>query len=116
MIELALLNEGVIVQRWPFINDQLTVGRHPHNKVMIDDEAISGFHFKLSLEHLPGIETPQALIEDLRSTNGTFVNGRSITKEVLAPNARITIAGHNFKLTNYPKDTKATVLLHPATD
>jgi len=116
MIELALLKEGVIVQRWKFINDQLTVGRHPHNKVMIDDEAVSGFHSRLSLEDLPGMESPQIVIEDLRSTNGTLVNGRPITKEILPPTALITISGHSFKLTNYPKDTKATVLLLPDSD
>ena len=50
-----------------------TVGRSPDADIIIDDPYASDFHARVSAED------GQTRVEDLGSTNGTYVNGRRIT-------------------------------------
>jgi pSer/pThr/pTyr-binding forkhead associated (FHA) protein len=56
----------------------LSIGRGPGNDVQIPDQTVSGTHARLSLQ-LDGTW----LLEDLGSTNGTFVNGQRIQRQVV---------------------------------
>lgn len=49
------------------IKDQITIGRNSRNTVVLDDEAVSAFHARIYLEN------GRFVLEDLGSTNGTFV-------------------------------------------
>ncbi len=53
--------------------DQFTLGRHPENNVCIDDQGLSRYHARLVKKG------DKYWIEDLDSSNGTFVNGRRMT-------------------------------------
>jgi DNA-binding winged helix-turn-helix (wHTH) protein len=57
-----------------------TVGRDPESAVWIDAPGVSRRHASIRLATSASGTT--ALIEDLASTNGTFVNGRRVTREV----------------------------------
>lgn len=63
--------------------EQLSIGRGPDNDVVLDHVSLSGSH--ASIQNLGG--TFQ--LNDLGSTNGTYVNGDQITEEVLGNGARI---------------------------
>ena len=53
--------------------DRFGLGRHPDNQACIDDDGISRFHARIS------IDGSKYWVEDLGSSNGTYINGRRIT-------------------------------------
>jgi hypothetical protein len=65
------------------------VGRDAASAVWIDDESVSRRHARITV---PADEARSATIEDLNSTNGTYLRGRRVTRpEPLADGDRITI-------------------------
>jgi len=68
----------------------ITIGRNLKNDIQIDNLAVSNFHAHIvcQLGHY--------FVEDLGSTNGTFVNDRKISKWALADNHVITIGKHSI--------------------
>jgi DNA-binding winged helix-turn-helix (wHTH) protein len=60
-------------QRWP-ITKEMVIGRDEDCDICIPDRQVSRFHLKL----LPQLDQTIA-ISDLKSKNGTFVNGKRIT-------------------------------------
>ncbi len=70
--------------------DELNIGRHPGNDIPLSDGTTSAQHAKLR------IVGKEVFIQDLASTNGTFVNGEKILKHTLADNDRITIGNTTF--------------------
>ncbi|MBL4819865.1 MAG: FHA domain-containing protein [Gammaproteobacteria bacterium] len=73
----------------------LTIGRKDDNDVRIQNLAVSGHHAKL----LTIFE--DSFIEDLNSTNGTFVNGKSIDKHALRNGDVINIGKHELRYVNF---------------
>src|SRR5271163_1850284 len=53
----------------------LAVGSHPSNDVVLDDTTVSRRHATITRKATGGYE-----LEDLGSTNGTYVNGRQLRK------------------------------------
>ncbi|MEA3413591.1 MAG: AAA family ATPase [Pseudomonadota bacterium] len=66
--------------------DTITLGRLPGNDVMIEDTVVSGHHAKIMIVH------GTAFLEDLNSTNGTFVNSERVRKCVLKHGDVISLA------------------------
>lgn len=56
--------------------DELRIGRHPSNDIVVDEKQVSRRHARFVWERLDG----EATIEDLGSSNGVFVNGTKINK------------------------------------
>lgn len=67
---------------------QLTIGRKPDNDEVIDNPAVSGHHARIVQEQ------GAFFVEDLNSTNGTFVNDVKIQKHKLTNADRIGIGKH----------------------
>lgn len=86
MAKLIITREAQLVREVQLAKERTTIGRHAHNDVVIDHRAVSGQHAAITT--ISG----QVVLEDLGSTNGTFVNGRRINKHVLADLDRITLA------------------------
>lgn len=61
-------------------------GRSRDANVVIEDEAISRYHFKVK------VKDKVVTIEDMGSTNGTFVNGARVNQQVLSPNDKVQIS------------------------
>ena len=55
-----------------FNSPEVTIGRDPANDCHLDNQTISAHHSRLSYHH------GQWWIEDLRSTNGTFLNQENV--------------------------------------
>jgi pSer/pThr/pTyr-binding forkhead associated (FHA) protein len=70
--------------------DTVTIGRKTDNVLVIEDPAVSGHHAR--------IVKIQAVffLEDLKSTNGTALNGRPITRHQLRDADVITIGQHRL--------------------
>jgi pSer/pThr/pTyr-binding forkhead associated (FHA) protein len=85
--------EGALAGRRFVIGSQpLTFGRGEENTVVLPDPAVSRLHAEL---HLEGDDF---VIADRGSSNGTFVNGKAIKRQVLRPGDEIAIAEHKFAL------------------
>jgi hypothetical protein len=64
---------------------RLTIGRRPYNDIMLDDLTVSGEHAVLLTR------AGASVIEDLRSRNGTLVNGEPVIQRALLDRDRIEI-------------------------
>ncbi|CAM5778802.1 MAG: FHA domain-containing protein [Burkholderiales bacterium] len=78
MPKLIVSIDGVVIKEALLTKDRSTIGRRPYNDVVIDNLAVSGEHAVIQMAG------PDAVLEDLGSTNGTFVNGRAVRKHTLA--------------------------------
>jgi hypothetical protein len=88
----------------------VTIGRKTDNDIHIDNLAVSGTHAKI-LTILN-----DSFIEDLDSTNGTYINGRKINKHALKNGETITIGKHELKYVNEPTYTdtfEKTMIIRP---
>ena len=83
MPRLILDCDGVDVITHELIGDLITIGRAPSNDVVIDDPTVSAQH--ASLTKL----TSGYRLKDLGSSNGTQINGLSITEAGLKDGAEI---------------------------
>jgi len=73
--------------KYPLRGERITMGRAPANTVVINDSRISRYHAQIRI--MPG----GAVLEDVGSTNGTFVNGvRLSSSHLLSPGEVIGLA------------------------
>ena len=89
MSKLTLQYEGIALKDYA-VGTGVTIGRLPDNAVVIDNPAVSGHHARVFQEG------NSVILEDLRSTNGTFVNGRPITRHVLQHGDEVLVGKHQL--------------------
>ena len=110
MAKLVLSFNGETLREIPLDQETLTIGRMQENDIHIDNLAVSGKHAKV-LTILN-----DSFIEDLDSTNGTYINGRKIAKHALQDGEIIAIGKHELKYINDVSDTgefEKTVVIRP---
>lgn len=88
---LYLTKNGRTIKKIVFEGERLLVGRSRHNDLPIDSSFVSRHH-ALFVRH--GKAT---LLMDLNSSNGTFVNSRRISNQVMINDDVITIGHHGIK-------------------
>jgi len=66
---------GRLIKSYTFADQDLMIGRDPSNRIALDDVKVSRSHTKIFLTD------KDYFVEDLQSTNGTYVNGKRIKKE-----------------------------------
>lgn len=72
----------------------ITIGRSDDNDIQIKDSTVSSQHAKIVTYY------EASYIEDLGSTNGTFVNGKRIQKHILNPGDVVSLGTHTLKMEN----------------
>lgn len=108
MGKLVVSLDGVVIKEVQLTKDKTTLGRRPYNDIVIDNLAVSGEHAVLQMVG------QDAFIEDLNSTNGTYVNGKAIKKQLLAHNDTIEIGKYKIKyLTDEATDYEKTMVMKP---
>jgi len=104
MLKIELKFKDSVLKTIVFDKEVITIGRHSDNDIHIDSLSISSQHARIVKYH------KKYIIEDLDSTNGTYLNKKKISKEKLADNDVITIGKHtlttSFKTSD--KDSIAT--------
>jgi len=106
--------DGLTLKEIPLTKERTTIGRKPHNDIQIDNLAISG-------EHAVVVTIlNDCFLEDMNSTNGTFVNGQSVKKHFLQNNDVIELGKYRLKfiaeVTQTPTagaDFEKTMVLRP---
>ncbi len=83
------------------------IGRLPDNTIVIDNEAVSGHHARV----LP--EADEFVLEDLKSTNGTFVNGQRITRHALRHGDVVLVGKHSLVFDETARDQPAAAKAGP---
>jgi pSer/pThr/pTyr-binding forkhead associated (FHA) protein len=68
-----------------------TMGRAPRADFVVDAALVSRVHCRFRLD-----DTNQLELEDLGSTNGTFVNGKKVAKATLANGDTLTVGRVQF--------------------
>lgn len=69
----------------------IKIGRGTNNDVVINDSVVSTSHAIITVSDFGEIS-----IEDLNSKNGTFVNGKKITKAVLTSSSTVVLGNHSI--------------------
>jgi len=91
MARLILSLDGQVMAEYNMNKERYTVGRLPDNDIRIDNAAVSGHH-SLIINILN-----DSFLEDLNSTNGTYVNGKLIKKHALQHGDVITVGHHQLR-------------------
>lgn len=90
MAKLILKFKEAFIKEIPLDREVTTIGRAPGNDIVIDNLAVSSFHAKIIRER------GRHVIEDLNSTNGTFVQDRRVSSYTLTDNAIVTVGKHTL--------------------
>jgi hypothetical protein len=96
--------DGVVIKEVELTKERTTLGRRPYNDIVIDNLAVSGEH---AVFLMAGDDVE---IEDLGSTNGTYVNAKAVKRQELRNGDTVEVGkykirflheaeGHNFEKT-----------------
>jgi pSer/pThr/pTyr-binding forkhead associated (FHA) protein len=94
MPKMIVSIDGVVIMEVQLTKDRTSLGRRPYNDIVIDNLAVSGEHAVLQML---GNEVH---LEDLNSTNGTYVNGKAVKKQLLLNNDTVEIGKYKIKYVN----------------
>ena len=84
----------------------LTIGRSAKNDVYLDDPSVSQFHSNIEVKTLKNNDLIY-LINDLKSTNKTKVNGQIIEQHLLSDQDIIEIGLNQFKYVDQNSESLA---------
>ncbi|WP_051689728.1 FHA domain-containing protein [Pelobacter seleniigenes] len=90
MLKIELTYQGAVLETFTTDSGKIQVGRNQQNDIQIDSLAVSGRHALIRKV------MNTYVIEDLGSTNGTFVNERKIDKYELLDGDEIIIGKHSL--------------------
>ena len=108
MGKLVVSLDGVVIKEVQITKDKTTLGRRPYNDIVIDNLAVSGEHAVLQMVGA------DVFIEDLNSTNGTYINGKAVKKQLLAHNDTVEIGKYKIKyLVEDGNEYEKTMIMKP---
>jgi pSer/pThr/pTyr-binding forkhead associated (FHA) protein len=109
MARLIITHQGTVIKEYELSKDKITVGRKPSNDIVLDDPTVSGLHAAfLHMQH--------TYVEDMNSTNGIKLNGKTINKRQLNHGDLVQIGQHEFKfIDDAVQDFESTVVIAPPT-
>lgn len=108
MGKLVVSLDGVVIKEVQITKDKTTLGRRPYNDIVIDNLAVSGEHAVLQMVGA------DVFIEDLNSTNGTYINGKAVKKQLLTHNDTVEIGKYKIKyLVEEGQDYEKTMIMKP---
>jgi pSer/pThr/pTyr-binding forkhead associated (FHA) protein len=105
MLKLLFKFKDSILREIETEKPEVTIGRIASNDIQVDNVAVSAHHARIVKDGR------YYVIEDLNSTNGTFVNEKKITRSVLKENDVITIGKHSLVMIPEKGGVKAKNLL-----
>ncbi|MDO8418660.1 MAG: FHA domain-containing protein [Rubrivivax sp.] len=109
MGKLVVSLDGVVIKEVQITKDKTTLGRRPYNDIVIDNLAVSGEHAVLQMVGA------DVFIEDLNSTNGTYINGKAIKKQLLTHNDTVEVGKYKIKyLVDETSEYEKTMIMRPS--
>lgn len=108
MGKLVVSLDNVVIKEFQITKERTTLGRRPYNDIVIDNLAVSGEHAVLTAA------ASDVFIEDLNSTNGTYINGKAVKKQLLSNNDVVEVGKYRIKfLADDAEDYEKTMILRP---
>src|SRR3982750_4860181 len=108
MGKLVVSLDGVVIKEVQITKDKTTLGRRPYNDIVIDNLAVSGEHAVLQMVG------NDVFIEDLNSTNGTYINGKAVKKQLLSHDDTVEIGKYKIKfMVDDGTDYEKTMIMKP---
>jgi pSer/pThr/pTyr-binding forkhead associated (FHA) protein len=107
MAKVLLKFKEAAIREIPLDQDVITIGRKADNDIVIDNQAVSGYHARIKKEG------QSLFIEDANSLNGTYINGQKISKGELHNGDVVLIGVHTLDVILEKKretDTKGFAL------
>jgi pSer/pThr/pTyr-binding forkhead associated (FHA) protein len=107
MPKMIVSIDEVVIKEVQLTKDKTTLGRRPYNDIVIDNLAVSGEHAVLQMTG------SDVVLEDLNSTNGTYVNGKAVKKQQLQSGDAIEIGKYKIKFVgdNVAEDFDKTTIV-----
>ena len=102
MLKMQLKFKDKILKDIETDKKEITIGRGTNNDIQIDNLAVSQVHAKIIKQ------SDHYTLEDLKSTNGTFLNDKQIKKADLNPNDMVLIGKHTLEIQS-TDETRPTV-------
>jgi pSer/pThr/pTyr-binding forkhead associated (FHA) protein len=93
MLTIELKFNNAVLKTIETDKEVITIGRNVKNDIQIDNLSVSKQHARI-VKHKGGY-----IVEDMKSTNGTYLNEKKITKEKLTHNDIITVGKHTLQAT-----------------
>jgi predicted component of type VI protein secretion system len=94
MANIQVFYRDLLKDEVELASDVTTIGRNSDSDITIDNAGVSAHHAKIVREG------DDFIIQDTDSRNGTFVNGKRVTRQLLSEGDEIVISKHILKLTN----------------
>lgn len=91
MPKMIVSIDGVVIKEVQLTKERTTLGRRPYNDIVIDNLAVSGEH---AVIHMAGQDVE---IEDLGSTNGTYVNAKAVKRQELRNGDTIEVGKYKIR-------------------
>ena len=91
MPKMIVSIDGVVIKEVQLTKDRTSLGRRPYNDIVIDNLAVSGEHAVLQMSG------NEVFVEDLNSTNGTYLNGKAVKKQQLNNGDTVEIGKYKIK-------------------
>lgn len=91
MPKMIVSIDEVVIKEVQLTKDRTTLGRRPYNDIVIDNLAVSGEHAAIVMTGT------DVTLEDLGSTNGTYVNGKTVKKQALQNGDTIEVGKYKIK-------------------
>ena len=94
MPKMIVSIDGVVIKEVQLTKERTTLGRRPYNDIVIDNLAVSGEH---AVFQMAGGEV---YLEDLNSTNGTYLNGKAAKKQLLQNGDTVEVGKYKIQFVN----------------
>lgn len=110
MPRLRVVDGKLLGETFELADGAATLGRSEDNDIVIPDDRVSRMHCRLN------VETHSVLIEDLGSSNGTYVNGKAVESARLFDGDEVRLGGHvlEMQLSRQVEDTDNVIIIPEA--
>ena len=108
MAKIIVTLDDTLIKVVPLVKERMTLGRRPYNDIVVDNLAVSGEH--AALQAIGN----EFFIEDLSSTNGTYINNKKIKRQILQSGDTIEIGKYAIKYIHESEEDKHNPLAAPS--
>jgi len=106
MARMVQIKHGMIQQQYRIDKDTLSIGRARENNIRIKDAVVSGHHAEIFVEKNEKGEKVY-FIQDLKSTNGLYLNKHKISCKQIKHKDRLRIGNSTFVFIEFDKKSKS---------